>query len=316
MVKLSRIVVSTGILLTLFAIFFLIGGMLARDQTSEKAKLPAPRAVELDPTLFENPNITGGSGYLAAESILPDIESVAGFNYGLDGYQSRFHELSRSVVRVNLLFTVGERRKLVPCSGVLVDWDQVWTAGHCVRYTPVDGDEGTEGRLEAVNVRFGYESDAFEGMLVQIDESRIQSPFLTAPASAGTKQDYAILPLPEGSRELLQKSGFLPAKLSLDTPEFGTDLVIIHHPMGERMWLSRKSCRVIEPPIGMDESLFAHSCATLPGSSGAPIFDGRSGEVIALHVKGSWSISGSDSRGLLLSSLPAHALNPVLSPQP
>ncbi len=68
--------------------------------------------------------------------------------------------------------------------------------------------------------------------------------------------------------------------LSAQRPARGDSLLIIHHPAARRQMLSRRDCTV----AGYDRDTLLHSCDTLGGSSGSPVFtNSYPPKVVALH---------------------------------
>jgi V8-like Glu-specific endopeptidase len=76
-------------------------------------------------------------------------------------------------------------------------------------------------------------------------------------------------------------------KLSRADPTSQSPIFIVEHPAGEPKKISKKNCVADSVPVdgrstGTD---FTHSCDTVGGSSGSPIFN-ESGDVIGLHHYG------------------------------
>lgn len=64
----------------------------------------------------------------------------------------------------------------------------------------------------------------------------------------------------------------------------GTDLFVVHHPMGLPKKISRVGC-FSGPDANLPNNHFLHQCDTVGGSSGAPILD-QSGSVVGIHHRG------------------------------
>lgn len=69
--------------------------------------------------------------------------------------------------------------------------------------------------------------------------------------------------------------------LSNATPDVLTTLFLVHHPGGYPKYVTRGRCQTDDPAI--DGTDILHRCDTLPGSSGAPIFDNNTRQVVGLH---------------------------------
>ena len=67
----------------------------------------------------------------------------------------------------------------------------------------------------------------------------------------------------------------------------GDKLYVIQHPAGEAKQISDLDCTVKDVPVnGYAPRLdFSHTCDTLGGSSGSPVFN-EAGEVVGLHHLG------------------------------
>ncbi len=190
---------------------------------------------------------------------------------------SRYRELvtSAGVLRLDLLVEIDGIEQISPCTAFLIDSDKLLTAGHCLAPAKRSGDL-LEGSL-----RVGYYSDADEGV-------NIPSKF--AILEEGEKRekqlDYAIVKIDPAAASLLKENGYHSARMS-GVLQAAQDLVVIHHPLGDVLHLSRRNCRLAggdsEPQTS---EYFEHSCGTLPGTSGAPIFDDRSMTVVGVHVRG------------------------------
>ena len=103
-----------------------------------------------------------------------------------------------------------------------------------------------------------------------------QYPVDIKPVEANEELDYAILRV-EGN----PGDEWGTIKLSKHTPDARNTLFIVHHPGGFPKYISRGRCQTSNPAIDGNDLL--HVCDTLPGSSGAPIFDNSSRKVIGLH---------------------------------
>ena len=76
------------------------------------------------------------------------------------------------------------------------------------------------------------------------------------------------------------------ARISRSATKIDNALIMVQHPAGEAKQVSRLGCIVSQEAaegVTSTKTDFAHKCDTLGGSSGSPIFDDRSLEVVGLH---------------------------------
>ena len=86
------------------------------------------------------------------------------------------------------------------------------------------------------------------------------------PVEASKDLDYAILRVDGRPGD-----EWGPIALSTETPSALTSLFIVHHPGGYPQYVTQGRCQTSNPALDGHDIL--HVCDTLPGSSGAPIFD-------------------------------------------
>ena len=65
-------------------------------------------------------------------------------------------------------------------------------------------------------------------------------------------------------------------------------LYMVHHPLDYRLLLTSYDCRAKEEARLDAQKSFYHSCDTLPGSSGAPIFALPGDYVVGIHYYGDY----------------------------
>ena len=74
------------------------------------------------------------------------------------------------------------------------------------------------------------------------------------------------------------------AALSDRQPQPGDDLILIGHPKGRPLQISQAGCRATQ--VDRYQAALAHTCDSEPGSSGSPIFDAKTGRVLAINFGG------------------------------
>lgn len=155
------------------------------------------------------------------------------------------------------------------CTGVMISNDVFLTARHC------------NVGCANTKVTFGYLSRAKETFACKET---------LAIGNSNNNQDYMALRL-EGSPGV--NWGYYDIS---DKPvAAGTDLLMIHHPGGTPMKVSRKNCKF----MGESNGLISHSCDTNPGSSGSavliPDYDKpENSRVVAVHVLGGCNSSSTN----------------------
>jgi Trypsin-like peptidase domain len=200
--------------------------------------------------------IAGGTQPAVPKSItLPDERDP------WNAVQEPFTTLGRSVVRLRFVDDV--KKKVFVCTGWLVfDSLHVLTNDHCINSEPeresaladIDFDQGT---VPARSVRFRR--------LLMSDE----------------RLDFSLLELEDPiHRPALGLGGSIAAN---------QQLAIIQHPAGEPKQLSERGCTVAQASVAgvtADPTDFEHRCDTLGGSSGSPVLDRTSLNVVGLHHLG------------------------------
>lgn len=182
------------------------------------------------------------------------------------------------------------------CTGILLGEDMLITNHHCIR-----GDLETR----SAEVELGYDSYG-----ASVERLRIASLLVPVP-----ELDYSIVRLnraaparfrpamagdnPAGALHFRKPqatgAGFRLAQASSALP-----LVIIQHPSRKPKQVSRKECQVDgtlvpgETRVRGGDTDFGHTCDTLGGSSGSPVIDAATGEILGLHHLGSGQ-DGSDA---------------------
>ena len=297
MVIFSRPLILTGSAVVGFSVGFLllsefksdarrlVGGgvesVLAIVATSERTEVKADNLDQkslFHPGCFGNVdlNCPAGFGSIVAtppENAIPTLEKAADFNS-----TSRFVEWGENVVRIDILSQstttiVGENRKsqdsrrLSVCTGLRISDDYIVSAGHCFAGASLD-DRGDDLSHE-IGVIFGYMNH------MTTAEWR---PAELCGSAYDSGIDLALLSVTSCSADRV--TGISAVSDAVE----GQELLILHHPNGYPLRLSRINCRLLSSGLDQLPAYLLHSCGTLGGSSGAPIFDEYTGNLIAFHV--------------------------------
>ncbi len=153
------------------------------------------------------------------------------------------------------------------CTAFLVAENIALTNEHCIR---------DQAMCDTAVALFGYHK-------VTDDPDQYDCVDLVMPPHHDL--DYAFLRL-EGRPGAPDKWGVLALRPRPLTG--GEPLYIIQHPGGEPKQISRKDCKVDQPAVkgrGADVTDFSHTCDTVSGSSGSPVFD-KDHHVVGLHHLG------------------------------
>lgn len=155
------------------------------------------------------------------------------------------------------------------CTGVMISSDIFLTARHC------------NVGCANTKVTFGYLSR---------EKETFACKETLAIGNSNNNQDYMAMRL-EGAPGV--KWGYYDIS---DKPvPFGKNLLMIHHPGGAPMKVSRKNCKF----MGEWNGLISHSCDTNPGSSGSAVLipdyqKPENSRVIAVHVLGGCNASSTN----------------------
>lgn len=203
------------------------------------------------------------------------------------------------------------------CTAFLISHTYLLTAGHCVKdeknqWKPIEearlvlgylgdeqskaselrpGDSPPEGIVE-LKVHLGgpCSPDAF-GTAGGQRHPDTAAHYRKAEGFQGL--DYALLVLCDGEfdRKVTQAEDpanrrFHPLDIAGIPLAPDHELVVIHHPMADRLILTRRYCKAVGQTRDSDPFplRFRHKCDTLGGSSGAPVFSRRHEMVLAIHV--------------------------------
>jgi V8-like Glu-specific endopeptidase len=175
----------------------------------------------------------------------------------LDG-PPKWRSLAPAVGRLRFIIPDGE----ATCTGFLFASDLIMTNNHCIQ---------SEGDLDAAYMDFDYETST----------SVIHSVRCSKLEFTNFGLDVSIVRLSESMHDRV------PLKLSGNgSIADNASLAILEHGGGAPMQLSLTDCRVRGTSLqgqGDVVSDFGHTCDTVGGSSGSPVFNSVSGIVIGLH---------------------------------
>lgn len=171
------------------------------------------------------------------------------------------------------------------CTAVIIDTQTILTDAHCL-----EDKYGSRMKIYAIRFRMNYLSHHHKGDTYRVD---------TKPIEIEDNPDYALLkivdPLPSG---IVIAAGLLSLEFIQDKEEF----IILQHPEGKPMVATRFFCRPRDPAEPPNEPFpgvlrnairevagLRHSCDTMKGSSGAPIFMERTGLLVGIQRLGGLS---------------------------
>ncbi|WP_420325173.1 trypsin-like peptidase domain-containing protein [Mameliella sp.] len=220
--------------------------------------------VEFDPADFGKvilaPKQSAGGGGLAFEQAFGAYQNEPILTYGENSLPRR---LGRPVGRLDVLYDNG---KTGVCTAFIVDAQHILTNNHCI--------SGAGGA--------GVEAAQFVAGFVDGGQARGAEKFQvsTKPVETSVPLDYSVL------RVFGDPSArFGRAELASEAPEDAELLWIIGHPQGQAQHISREGCAADDPAVSPEGKL-VHSCDTLGGNSGSPVFRITDRKVVALHHAG------------------------------
>ena len=190
-----------------------------------------------------------------ADPVIPrNIRGEEDFENIHDILGKEIHRWGQPVVNLKIL-TPEER--YFQCTGFLLTSDLVLTNRHC----------GIE-QAQRVEVEFDYETPNRQGVEIRR---------MVAAEGASSNADFAVLRLDEPVTRPHPIPLLDEAATAEDLP-----LILIQHPDNQPKQYTQRDCRVEEPT---SSNFFHHTCDTLGGSSGSPVFN-QDGRVLGLHRLG------------------------------
>lgn len=188
-----------------------------------------------------------------------DFERIYDFKPG-----SRFRRFSKPVGRLKVKARDREGRTgTMLCTASVVSAEYIITNYHCI-----PGLMGTQ--VLAAKLELGY--------LNEFDTSSVREfKVASEPTEADGELDYAIVKV-FGNPSL--SHGVI--RIGPEAVEERDAVFLIHHPEGSPLILSRKQCYVTKAESGE----ISHTCDTMGGSSGSPLFSDETQQVVGLHFAG------------------------------
>ena len=165
------------------------------------------------------------------------------------------------------------------------------TAQHCLEPNP---DEGLYGpyRLAFVLGYLGADNERDDDWII------VPAETVSGNITDGTteKLDYALLQANFGDINKYEEFR-RPQALRLAHSDLTRDhrLYMVHHPMDYRLLLTSYDCRSKNDALLSQQKSFYHSCDTLPGSSGAPIFALPGDYAVGIHYNGDYDLYSDDN---------------------
>jgi V8-like Glu-specific endopeptidase len=177
---------------------------------------------------------------------------------------------------VDVVLREDSREFMATCTGTVLPRGFVLTNHHCIPVT------GSQKPVRASILMNYLDQDGRESRRFDLS---------VTPTESNEKLDFSIVQIQGDASE------FEGVQLSDGPVQPGQSLVVIHHPQGRPMVMTRFRCQASSDQP--DQSALRHRCDTLPGSSGAMIFtSGLKG--VALHFGG--GLQPGDERSFNLST--------------
>lgn len=189
-----------------------------------------------------------------------DFEQVRNFKEN-----SRFRRVALPVGRLKVKVRDSRGRTgMALCTASIISSEYLLTNNHCI--------PGVLGvTVLAAKIEMDY--------LDERDTARVRSYEVdTVPIESSEALDYSIVRVRGNPSALYGKVVISRSPGALQDAVF-----IVHHPEGAPKTLSRKDCYINT----LADKEFIHSCDTLGGSSGSPIFSDETFQMIGLHFAGS-----------------------------
>ncbi|MBW4983397.1 trypsin-like peptidase domain-containing protein [Mameliella sp. CS4] len=223
----------------------------------------AAQPVEFDPSDFGKIVVakrqSAGTGFVL-EQAFGDYQNEPVISYGEKSIARR---LGRPVGRLDVLYKNG---KTGYCTAFIVDTQHLVTNNHCI---PGIGDVGVQAAQFVAGYVDAAHPDKAEKFQVALE-----------PLETSEALDYSVLRVFGDPSARYGK-----VELADANPEPSEFLWIIGHPQGQAQHISREGCAAGDPPVST-EGKVVHTCDTLGGNSGSPVFRISDRQVVALHHAG------------------------------
>lgn len=233
-------------------------GEVAGDRFWSADVAGSQATIEVYSTIADNPLVLVIDGVaVARDPVKPASLTIPDERAPIGTQSAQIRGWGRSVVRLRFVGDDGERYF---CSGLLVSRDLLLTNDHCMQ---------SEDETQSALVDFDYDAGT----------SPESGALLKEKLVADAALDYALY-------RLAQDSGRSPLRLRASTPPQDQALLLLQHPGGEAKQVSLRGCTVKVAQVegaSATRTDFGHLCDTLGGSSGSPVMDPASGDVIGLH---------------------------------
>jgi hypothetical protein len=182
------------------------------------------------------------------------------------------------------------------CTGFMVSESLMLTNYHCVR---------SQVECDDMKVQFNY----YVSEIGRTEEVSQRDCLAFDPQFANETLDYAFI---EIDRDPGAQFGYVPLEIVANEGDgpaaSGSAILIIQHPAGLPKKVARTNCRIAQLPVDgfAPETDFSHSCDTMGGSSGSPVFT-DDGILVGLHHYG-FAEGGiwSDNRAIRMSRIVAN----------
>ncbi|MBO0905466.1 trypsin-like serine peptidase [Jiella sonneratiae] len=169
--------------------------------------------------------------------------------------------LSRSIGRLDLKVEENGQQFLSTCTATIVEGNLVLTNYHCI--------PGFSGKVLEASILLDYYGP---------DSKTTRIPVETTPVEKDPKLDYSLSRLAGPAPSDLE-----PMTFSKERSRPLERLIVIHHPAGQPKMMTQFRCYAADKQD--DGPMLRHRCDTLPGSSGALIFNSDR-QVVGIHHSG------------------------------
>ena len=169
--------------------------------------------------------------------------------------------LSRAIGRLDLKVEENGKQFLSTCTATIVEGNLILTNYHCI--------PGFSGKVLEASLLLDYYGP---------DSQTIRIPVETTPVENDPKLDYSLTRLAGPA-----PADILPVPFARERSRPLERLIVVHHPAGQPKMMTQFRCYAAEKQE--DGPLLRHRCDTLPGSSGALIFNSDR-QVVGLHHSG------------------------------